>query len=50
LAAAHKEAEYTRPRKARLVGKPVLRRVLSVRGVYRLAYKRSLGLGGAGPR
>ena len=45
-----KNGEYTRPRKARLAQKPVHRRVLSVRGAYRLAHKRSLGLGGAGPQ
>jgi hypothetical protein len=46
LAAERRISEYTRPRKARLSEKPVLRRVLTVRGAYRLAYKRSLTLGG----
>jgi hypothetical protein len=41
------DTAYTKPRRHRQ-GKLVLRRVLSVGGAYRLAQKRSLGLGGGG--
>ena len=45
MAALQAETQYTLPRRRRKDG-PVHRRVLSVRGAYRLAQKRSLGLGG----
>jgi hypothetical protein len=48
LALLRKSSGYTRPRKGRLSEMPVHRRVLTVRGAYRLAYKRSLTLGGCG--
>ena len=38
---------YTRKRKAQLAEPPVYLRRLTVRGAYRLAHKRSMGLGGA---
>ena len=44
-AALQADTQHTLPRKRRKDG-PVHRRVLSVRGAYRLAQKRSLGLGG----
>jgi hypothetical protein len=40
-------ARFTRKRSARLANVPVHVRRLTVRGAYRLAHKRSLGLGGA---
>jgi hypothetical protein len=46
VAELRKQTQYTLPRSRRLLQKPVHRRVLSVRGAYRLAQKRSLGLGG----
>ena len=42
-------SQFTAPRKQRLLRKPVHRRVLTVRGAYRLAQKRGLGLGGGRP-
>ena len=46
MASLRRNQEYTRTRKARLSEVPLHRRVLTVRGAYRLAYKRSLTLGG----
>jgi hypothetical protein len=40
---------FTKPRKPRLSGAVVHRRVMTVRGAYKIAHKRSLGLGGRGP-
>ena len=48
LAELRAEHQYTVPR-VRRKGGPVHRRLLTVRGAYRLAQKRNLGLGGGGP-